>query len=171
MHLSRENFGRYKCSVARDRVQLETAAFGKAIAFLRTCRGWTQAELAERAGAGESRISTWENGKQMPRDSSVEKLARAFGVPPANLYGLQHALSTYVRSHPTDFEVLLEVASVPRSPGEEVREPPTGYQLGDRTRLNERWQELARDRGAMEERQTLLLRDTLLSLVRKTDSQ
>ena len=143
--------------MARDRVELESAAFGAVVSFLRVYHGWTQLELAERAGTGKTRISTWENGKQKPRPDSVQKLARAFGVPAASLYGLQHALWSYVRSHPTDFEGLLRDAS---GPGE-VREPPVHYEVGEPKALDRRWRELARDGGAVEERKILLLRDTL----------
>ena len=49
-------------------------------------RGWTQEELAERAGVTQGTISRIETGKVTSLDLAVfEKLAKALGVHPAAL--------------------------------------------------------------------------------------
>lgn len=48
---------------------------------MRRRRGWTQEELADRAGASQSQISAWEDGRRRPNIDSVGKLARAFEMP------------------------------------------------------------------------------------------
>lgn len=45
----------------------------------------TQAELAERSGVTESNISRIESGLQVPRLSTVRRLASALDVSPAEL--------------------------------------------------------------------------------------
>lgn len=49
---------------------------------MRRMRGWSQEELAERAGGGidQSQISQWEGGRKRPSMESVAKLARAFDM-------------------------------------------------------------------------------------------
>ena len=52
----------------------------------REARGWTQEELAERAGVTQGTISRIETGKVASLDLAVfEKLAKALGVHPAAL--------------------------------------------------------------------------------------
>ena len=61
---------------------------GKLGQNLRAARGkreWTQEELSERSGVQAGEISRIEAGKRDPRVSTVEKLARAIGVPPGRL--------------------------------------------------------------------------------------
>lgn len=59
--------------------------YGKRIEQLRTERGWTQEQLAERAGLGQSSIALIENGLRWPRESTLNKLAAAFGCDVSNL--------------------------------------------------------------------------------------
>lgn len=49
---------------------------------MRRARGWSQEDLADRAGGGidQSQISQWEGGRKRPSMESVAKLARAFDM-------------------------------------------------------------------------------------------
>lgn len=51
-------------------------------------RGWTQAELAERAGLPQSSIASYELGKSEPRVSAVLMIAEALGVRFSDLVDL-----------------------------------------------------------------------------------
>ncbi len=48
-------------------------------------RGWSQRELARRAGVPQYTVSRYEAGVRKLDLDVLEKLARAFGVPPARL--------------------------------------------------------------------------------------
>lgn len=148
-----------------ERIELDTAAFGAVVVFFRTLWGWTQQELAEACGTNKSRVSDWENGKQMPRSGSVRKLASAFHAPEGALTGLQQVILTYIRNHSADFDSLLRDAKSLRS-SDEVREPEPSWIESERSLIRIRWQELARDMAALEERKLLLERDTLLESFR-----
>ncbi len=52
---------------------------------LREARGWSQSELARRAGLHSTTVSLIESGRQKPYAVQVEKLAAALGVEPAAL--------------------------------------------------------------------------------------
>lgn len=54
---------------------------GFAILLMRTLRGWTQAELAERVGTTASVISEYETGKRRPSTKTLEKVARRADIP------------------------------------------------------------------------------------------
>jgi transcriptional regulator with XRE-family HTH domain len=53
---------------------------GKALALVRELRGKTQAQVARAAGVGKSQLSKYENGKELPKLDSLEKLLDALGV-------------------------------------------------------------------------------------------
>ena len=60
--------------------------FGQRVKKLRDERGWTQQELADRAGLTKDTISNHETGKRRdPPLSAVRALATAFGVPVTEL--------------------------------------------------------------------------------------
>lgn len=52
-----------------------------AVRFLRALRGWTQTELAQKAGWDKSRISLMEHGKEVPDQEDLRRLARTIGLP------------------------------------------------------------------------------------------
>jgi transcriptional regulator with XRE-family HTH domain len=54
---------------------------------LREARGWTQAQLAERAGLTREYVGRLEGGRQDPRLSVVRRLAKALGVTVNDLLG------------------------------------------------------------------------------------
>ena len=55
---------------------------------VRTGRGWTQAELADRIGVSRKTINTIENGVFIPSTVLALKLARAFDTPVEALFAL-----------------------------------------------------------------------------------
>jgi DNA-binding XRE family transcriptional regulator len=61
------------------------------IAQLRLKRGWSQAELARRAGTSQPYIARLEQGKVDPQMSTALKIAKVLGV---SIDILAHALST-----------------------------------------------------------------------------
>jgi transcriptional regulator with XRE-family HTH domain len=52
-----------------------------AISFLRAFRGWNQTQMATAAGMDKSLISLYELGRKVPSRKTVERLARAVGLP------------------------------------------------------------------------------------------
>lgn len=66
---------RSKAAGARDR-----RLFGKQLRALRTDRGLTQQELAERAGISRVTIARFEAGEQLPRYQTMIALADGLGV-------------------------------------------------------------------------------------------
>ena len=59
----------------------------KRLRALRHERGWTQTELAARAGVHRSFIAKLEAGQQDPALTTLEKLAKALRVKPTRLLG------------------------------------------------------------------------------------
>jgi transcriptional regulator with XRE-family HTH domain len=62
---------------------------GTNVKRLRAARGWTQAELAKRAGVARVSIARLETSpkSRRPELRTIERLARALGVPVAELLG------------------------------------------------------------------------------------
>lgn len=54
--------------------------FGLWVAYLRECRGWTQAQLAERTGMAQSAIARIERGGRMPSLHTAQRFARALNA-------------------------------------------------------------------------------------------
>ena len=53
---------------------------GRALELLRELRGKSQAQIASQAGIGKSQLSKYENGKELPRLDSLERLLASLGV-------------------------------------------------------------------------------------------
>jgi transcriptional regulator with XRE-family HTH domain len=53
---------------------------GRTLQLLREERGWSQADLARKAGIGKSQLSKYENSKEQPRLDSLEKILAALAV-------------------------------------------------------------------------------------------
>jgi transcriptional regulator with XRE-family HTH domain len=53
---------------------------GRALALLRELRGESQAQVASKAGIGKSQLSKYENGKELPRLDSLEKVLAILDV-------------------------------------------------------------------------------------------
>jgi HTH-type transcriptional regulator/antitoxin HipB len=54
--------------------------FGLWVAHLRECRGWTQAQLAERTGMAQSAVARIERGGRMPSLHTTQRFARALNA-------------------------------------------------------------------------------------------
>lgn len=60
--------------------------FGSLVAVHRRRHGWTQQDLADRAGMSPDMISRIETGGSGARFNTIEKLAAALGVDPAAFF-------------------------------------------------------------------------------------
>ncbi|WP_407353786.1 helix-turn-helix domain-containing protein [Luteimonas sp. R10] len=69
-----------------------TKAFGRVVSQARREAGWTQEELAHRAGVHRTYVGDLENGRKSPTLDVVETLARAFGRPANELIAAAEAL-------------------------------------------------------------------------------
>lgn len=56
------------------------ANLGRTLGLLRELRGKSQARVAREAGIGKSQLSKYENGKELPKLDSLEKVLNALGV-------------------------------------------------------------------------------------------
>ena len=68
------------------------AELGNTLRALRESRGFSQAELARRAGMGKSQVSKYERGKELPQLGSLERLLDALGAEPLTLFYTAHLL-------------------------------------------------------------------------------
>jgi transcriptional regulator with XRE-family HTH domain len=59
--------------------------FGANVRKARLARGWTQEDLAERAGLASVQVSRIERGQREVRLTTFIRLVRALGVAPADL--------------------------------------------------------------------------------------
>jgi transcriptional regulator with XRE-family HTH domain len=62
-----------------------TETLARQVVLKRHARGWTQEELADRARLSARYIGQLERYKASPSVDVLERLATAFGVPPAEL--------------------------------------------------------------------------------------
>jgi transcriptional regulator with XRE-family HTH domain len=77
-----------KASAGKD---TESESLGKRLARLRKEKGFTQIELAEKAGIIQAIVSDYERGKLRPHAEMVARLAVALGVSADELLGLAHS--------------------------------------------------------------------------------
>ncbi len=64
----------------------EARKLGARIRRLRVARGWTQEQLAERAGVHYKYLGDVERGMRNPALFNIARIARALGVPVAALF-------------------------------------------------------------------------------------
>jgi transcriptional regulator with XRE-family HTH domain len=69
----------------------ELAMLGERLFALRSARGWTLEELAERSGLSKPFLSRLESSSRQPSIAAVLTLARVFGVPMGSLFDSQNA--------------------------------------------------------------------------------
>lgn len=60
--------------------------FGEAVAYLIRKKGVTQKEVAEAVGVRQATVSGWVRKKEIPRETTMDKLADYFGVHVAMLF-------------------------------------------------------------------------------------
>ncbi len=78
---------------------------GRRIRDLRERRGWSQSELARRAGIGISTLSEIESGQSAPRLDTLVALAQALGAP----------LESFLRAEPNPLEARLRAVENPEN--------------------------------------------------------
>ena len=66
---------------AKEGIQKHRTYIAKEIKKQRTSRGWTQEQLAAKAGMLQSHICSLEAGKHAPTYLTIQKIAKAFGIP------------------------------------------------------------------------------------------
>lgn len=59
----------------------------KKIEVLRTIKGWSQNEAAERCFTGQKSYWEWENGASYPRKNSRRAISQAFEVSEEEIFG------------------------------------------------------------------------------------
>jgi transcriptional regulator with XRE-family HTH domain len=67
----------------------ESARLAGRVRLFRGERGWTQAQLARKAGLSAATVSRIERGDERPLGRTATALARALGVEPDRLLGLE----------------------------------------------------------------------------------
>lgn len=60
--------------------------FGKRVKALRDAKGWSQEELADRAGLHRTYVSAVERAVRNPTLTVIERIAKALKVPVAELF-------------------------------------------------------------------------------------
>lgn len=85
---------------------------GKALTLLRELRGLSQAGLARKAKVGKSQLSKYENGKELPKLESLQRVLVALGVSYFEFFYTLQFLDRRAESLGRDV-TLLEIASPP----------------------------------------------------------
>jgi transcriptional regulator with XRE-family HTH domain len=75
----------FKLMPPRKKRAREAVAFGAAVRERRTAKGWTQEQLAERAGVAAIHIGFVERGENVPKLTMILRIAFALGVRPGTL--------------------------------------------------------------------------------------
>jgi len=65
--------------------RLERERLGQVVQAWRIHNGWTQMQLGETIKMHQSNLSDIENGTVRASDDSIDRLAKAFGIPPMDL--------------------------------------------------------------------------------------
>ena len=79
-----------------------------ALRQIRQQKGWSQKDLADRAGVGQDTISGIESGSRKPHPSTLRKLAAALGVQVAEFFSepvlskVDHSVSPYAETLPAE---------------------------------------------------------------------
>jgi len=76
---------KFKKMPPRKKKAPEAVAFGEAVRERRRARGWTQEQLAERAGVAAIHVGFVERGENVPKLTLILRIAKAFGVRPGEL--------------------------------------------------------------------------------------
>jgi transcriptional regulator with XRE-family HTH domain len=88
------------------------ANLGRALFLLRDLRGVSQAALAKTAGIGKSQLSKYENGRELPRLDSLEKLLAPLRVGYLEFFYMVATVD--LRAKPIGEAPILEALLAPR---------------------------------------------------------
>ncbi|BBK77355.1 helix-turn-helix transcriptional regulator [Clostridium butyricum] len=66
---------------------IKNLTWNKKMEVLRTIKGWSQDEAAEKCFTGQRAYWGWEIGKTYPRKNSRRAIAQAFGVKEEEIFG------------------------------------------------------------------------------------
>jgi transcriptional regulator with XRE-family HTH domain len=75
---------------------------GTALALLRGVCKFSQAEAARRAGVGKSQLSKYENGKELPKLDSLERVLSVYGVGADGLFTVVRVLDGWTATAPPE---------------------------------------------------------------------
>lgn len=67
---------------------IKNLTWNKKMEVLRTIKGWSQDEAAEKCFTGQRAYWGWETGKTYPRKNSRRAIAQAFGVKEEEIFNL-----------------------------------------------------------------------------------
>lgn len=91
----------------------EQRMIGRTLAALRAAHGWSRAELAERSGVPEHRISRFERGEARPETPTLERLGEALQVRRSELRRWVDAVTAVLEGsslHPPRLESIASVS-------------------------------------------------------------
>ena len=74
---------------------------GTALRTIRESAGLAQAEVARRAGLGKSQLSKYENGKELPKLETLERILEVLGAEPLTVFYTAHVLKCCPEISPT----------------------------------------------------------------------
>lgn len=66
---------------------IEKLKWNKKMEVLRTIKGWTQDEAAEKCFTNQKSYWSWESGNVYPRKNSRRAIAQAFGITEEEIFG------------------------------------------------------------------------------------
>lgn len=66
---------------------MKATTLAQEVLILRSERGWTQQELANRIGTTQRTVAAWESGDSIPRKAMRVRIAKAFGLPENHFLG------------------------------------------------------------------------------------
>lgn len=69
---------------------------GRTLALLREMRGYSQLALSREARIGKSQLSKYENGRELPKLETLEKILRVLDVQPIGFFQTVAALDSLV---------------------------------------------------------------------------
>lgn len=72
---------------------------GLALRIVREWRGASVGDLAEKAGIGKSQLSKYENGRELPKLDSLEKVLGALNIGPANFFLVLDVIERQLERH------------------------------------------------------------------------
>jgi DNA-binding XRE family transcriptional regulator len=101
---------------------------GPALGLLRELRRHSQAEVARRAGIGKSQLSKYENGKELPKLDSLEKVLNVLGVEAVALFAVVAVIDGWAAAMGAE-EMVGAAFLAPRLPGTGFTEVDLAFRL------------------------------------------